>query len=241
MNASEALKRLRARGTPVVTTADAAAAWKLRTDAASQTLRRLAAAGLVFLLRQGLWALDALPHPASLAEYLTAPHAAYVSLQSALYLHGMIDQIPAMLHVASRGRAARVRATAGTFSIHHLPPELFGGFDFDRDSGAKLATPEKARFDLFYLSGTRSRRFRSLPEVELLRSFRRVRIERWIRRIPSQRLRTLTARRLEETVAQQPQRWSISARRIADHRVGHGYQWRHRLVLHPVLCQPAGR
>jgi len=198
MNASEALKRLRALRAPVITTADAATALKLRTDAASQTLRRLAAADLVFSLRKGLWALDALPDPAPLAEHVSAPYPAYVSLQSALYLHGMIDQIPAMLYVASLGRAARVQTAVGMFSIHHLPPELFGGFDFDRGSGAKLATPEKALFDLVYLSGTRSRRFRGLPELELPRGFRPARIQHWIRRIPSQRLRTLATRRLNE-------------------------------------------
>jgi predicted transcriptional regulator of viral defense system len=200
MNASEALGRLRALRAPVITTADAATALKLRTDAASQTLRRLAAAGLVFRVRKGLWALGALPDPASLSEYVTAPYPAYVSLQSALFLRGMIEQVPAVVYVASLGRSALVETAAGAFSVHHLPPELFGGFDFDQDAGAKLATPEKALFDLLYLSGSRSRRFRTLPELELPRGFRRSRVESWIRRIPSQRLRTLTSRRLEEVI-----------------------------------------
>jgi predicted transcriptional regulator of viral defense system len=200
VNASEALRGLRALRVPVITTADAAAALRLRPETASQTLRRLAAAGLVFSVRKGLWTLDALPNQASLAEHITAPYPAYVSLQSALYLRGMIDQIPAMLYVASLGRAARVETAAGTFSVHHLPPGLFGGFEINQDAGAKIATPEKAIFDFLYLSGTRSRTFRALPELELPRSFRRVRVQTWIRRIPSQRLRTLTARRLDEIV-----------------------------------------
>ena len=185
---------------PVITTADAAAALRLRPETASQTLRRLAAAGLVFSVRRGLWTLDMLPDQASLAEHITAPYPAYVSLQSALHLRGMIDQIPAMLYVVSLGRAARVETAAGTYSLHHLPPELFGGFEIDQDAGVKLATPEKAIFDFAYLSGTRSRTFRALPELELPRSFRRGRVRTWIRRIPSRRLRTLTSRRLDEIV-----------------------------------------
>lgn len=200
MNASEALRGLRALRVPVITTADAAAALRLRPETASQTLRRLAAAGLVFSVRRGLWTLDMLPDQASLAEHITAPYPAYVSLQSALHLRGMIDQIPAMLYVVSLGRAARVETAAGTYSLHHLPPELFGGFEIDQDAGVKLATPEKAIFDFAYLSGTRSRTFRALPELELPRSFRRGRVRTWIRRIPSRRLRTLTSRRLDEIV-----------------------------------------
>jgi predicted transcriptional regulator of viral defense system len=200
VNASEALQGLRALGTTVITTADAAAALGLRPDAASQTLRRLAAAGLVSSLRKGLWAIGAVPDAASLLEHATAPHPAYVSLQSALYLRGMIDQVPAVLYAASLGRTGQIETAVGAFSIHHLPPELFGGFDFDRATGAKLATPEKALFDLSYLSGTRSRRFRALPELELPRGFRRRRVDQWVRRIPSRRMRTLTTRRLAELI-----------------------------------------
>ncbi len=201
MNAATALARLRALATPVITTADAAAALELRPDAASQTLRRLQAAGLVLCLRKGLWSLDELPSQAALAEYVTAPYPGYVSLQSALYLRGMIEQVPRVLYVVSLGRATRVDTTAGTFSIHHLPAELFGGYDHDVDTGTKLATGEKALFDLAYLSGTRSRKFRTLPEFELSSAFRPARVRHWVRQIPSQRMRTLALRRVEELLA----------------------------------------
>jgi predicted transcriptional regulator of viral defense system len=201
MNASEALRRLRALQVPVITTADAAAALHLRTDATSQTLRRLREAGLVFSIRKGLWALDAPPASVALVEYVTWPYPGYVSLQSALYMRAMIEQIPSVLYVVSLGRAARIRTAVGAFSLHHLPPELFGGFEQDPGAGAKLATPEKALFDLAYLSGTRSRRFCALPELEIPRTFRPGRLRYWIRRIRSQRMRTLTTRRLEQLAA----------------------------------------
>src|SRR3954465_13979662 len=76
---------------------------------------------------------------------------------------------------------------------------LFGGFEV-LDSGIKLALPEEALVDFLYLSPTRSRLFASLPEVELPRGFRRSAAREWVRRIPSARLRTIVARRLDEVL-----------------------------------------
>jgi predicted transcriptional regulator of viral defense system len=197
MNATEALGRLRALGVRVLTTADAAAALGAGIEATSQTLRRLGRARLVFSLRKGLWALDSLPDPITLAEYVASPYAAYVSLQSALYLRHMIDQIPDLVYVVSLGRRATVRTAVGTYSIHHLPAELFGGFEHDPGTGVKLARAEKALFDVLYLSGTRTRLFRSLPELELPRGFALREVKRWIGTIRSARLRELVSRRLE--------------------------------------------
>jgi predicted transcriptional regulator of viral defense system len=198
VTAIEALRRLRALRVPVLTTADAATALELRTDATSHTLHRLASAGLVHGLRKGLWAVDRLPEPMSLVEYLTLPYPAYVSLQSALYLRQMIEQIPAVVYAITLGRSAKIRTPAAAYSVHHLSAELFGGFAHDPRTGVKLALPEKALFDMLYLSGTRTRLFRSLPELELPPGFRLGEVRRWIARIPSARLRRLTLRRLEE-------------------------------------------
>jgi predicted transcriptional regulator of viral defense system len=201
MNAANALGRLRALRVPVVTTSDAAAALGLRIDAASQTLRRLGRARLVFPLRRGLWAIDALPDRLLLAEYAAAPYPAYVSLQSALYLRGMIEAIPQVVYVVSLARSASVRLAGTVFSVHHLPAELFGGFDRDEQTGAKLARPEKALFDMAYLFGTRSRLFRSVPEIAIARGFKVAEARKWIGSIRSPRLRTLTSNRLDELVA----------------------------------------
>jgi hypothetical protein len=133
----------------------------------------------------------------SLVEYLARPYPAYVSLQSALYLRQMIEQIPAVVYAITLGRSARIRTPAATCSFHHLPAELFGGFEHDPGTGVKLALPEKALFDVLYLSGTRTRLFRSLPELELPPGFRLGEVRRWMARIPSGRLRRLTLRRLE--------------------------------------------
>jgi hypothetical protein len=163
-------------------------------------LKRLGRAGLVTPLRKGVWALAERPDRLVLAEYVTAPYAAYLSLQTALYQHGMIEQIPSMIYLVSLARSARVETALGTYSIHHVQPSLFDGFEV-LDSGIKLALPEKALIDFLYLSPTRARLFAALPELELPRGFRRSVAREWVRRIPSGRLRTIVARRLDEVLA----------------------------------------
>jgi predicted transcriptional regulator of viral defense system len=201
VNATEALRRLRELRVPIVTTSDAAALLDLRVDAASQTLRRLSRARMVVPIRRGLWAVQAEPDLLILAEYAASPYPAYVSLQTALYRHAMIEQIPSVIYVVSVGRSARVSTPLAAYSIHHLPPELFGGFDRDPRTGVKLARPEKALFDMAYLSGTALRLFRSLPELTLPRGFRKGEARRWVQRIRTPRLRAMSEARLEEFMA----------------------------------------
>jgi hypothetical protein len=202
MNAAEALGRLRKLGVPVVTTADAAAVLTLSTAAASQTLRRLARAGLVVPVRKGLWVLDREFDPLLLPEYLTAPYPSYVSLQTALYHHGMISQIPSVTYAVTLARDRRIDTPFGSYSFHHLPPELFGGWAVPPRFGLKLATPEKALADFLYLTPTRTRLFAALPELELPAGFRSAETRAWLRRIRSQRLRTIAENRLVEILTE---------------------------------------
>lgn len=201
MNAGEALGRLKALRAPAATTADAAAVLGLTVEATSHMLRRLAAAGLVTSVRKGVWALAERPDPLALIEYVTAPYPGYLSLQSALYQHGMIEQIPSMIYVVSLARGARIETGIGTYSVHHVQPAFFAGYQSLPDSGVKLALPEKALVDFLYLSPTRGRLFAALPELELPRNFRRRAAHEWVKRIPSLRLQTIVRRQLEQTLA----------------------------------------
>ncbi len=200
MNARDALGRLRALRVPAVTTADTAAVLGISIQAASHTLRRLGSSGLVSPVRKGLWALRDPPDPLALADYVTAPYPSYVSLQSALYLHGMVDQIPAMTYLVSLARSARVRTAVGTYSVHHVRPELFGGAQQDPKSGVRLASPEKALVDFLYLSPTRSRLFAKLPELELPKAFSRRAARTWVASIPPGRTRTIVERELDQVL-----------------------------------------
>jgi predicted transcriptional regulator of viral defense system len=200
VNAREAMARLRRLHVPAATTADAAAVLGLPADGASHTLRRLASSGLVTPVRRGLWALSERPDPLALAEYVTAPYPSYVSLQTALYRRGMVTQIPSMIYLVSLARSDRIETSVGTYSVHHVRPELFGGFEHDPSSGTKLALPEKALFDFLYLSPTRGRLFAALPELELPGGFRRSEVRAWIDRIPSVRSRSIVRDKLDEAL-----------------------------------------
>jgi predicted transcriptional regulator of viral defense system len=178
-------------------TADVAAALQLSTTAATKLLARLGKANLITRLRSGLWLLARkAPNPYGLAEALTAPLPSYVSLQTALYLHGMIDQVPGVYYLVSLARTQRIRTSLGIYSVHHIAPELFDGFE-TRADGTKLATAEKALFDVAYLSGGRSRVFSHLPELELPTRFRTSQLRRWIARIDAPRKRSMVETRVE--------------------------------------------
>ena len=112
----------------------------------------------------------------------------------------MVDQVPSMTFAVTLGRSARVKTSVGTYSLHHVEPRFFDGYEL-LTTGVKLATPEKSLVDLFYLSATRTRFFASLPEVEFPRRFRRSVSRTWVERIPKSRLREVAGRRLEALFA----------------------------------------
>lgn len=197
MNTANALGLLRSLGVPAFTTADASVVLRQSVEAASKTLQRLRGAELVWFIRKGLWTVHDNLQPLVLPEYLTSPQPSYISLQTALQLHGMIEQIPSVVYASTLARTQRIPTSLGTFSVHRIAPSFFGGFDVYPQSGAKIATPEKALLDVFYLSAGRSRLFASLPEVELPADFRTDKARAWIARIPSTRLRTIVTRRFD--------------------------------------------
>ncbi len=192
MSAASVFAKLREIGAPTVTTREAAAALRVSTSSASRALRTLAERGLARRIRHGLWSLaDRTADPRLLASEITRPHPAYISFASALAAHGVIDQIPREISLASTGRAKRVKTSQGTFVVHRVPPRLFGGFDLK--DGVAIATPEKALFDFVYVSQASGRTRQRLPELDLPRSFSRREVDGWIKRISSSRLRELVS------------------------------------------------
>jgi len=185
-------------GQPVIETREAAARLATSTSNASHLLRAAERAGLVRRLRAGLWAIDPSVAPFAVAPYLTAPFPAYVSTWSALARHEMIEQIPASVFVVSLDRSRTVRTSVGQFSIHHITPELFEGFEGDTTSG-NLASAEKALFDLVYTRAPRGGLVH-MPELTLPVGFDRSRQEGWITKIERPRLRTTVARGLQSVL-----------------------------------------
>ena len=199
MSLLNAYSTLEALG-PVVTTAEAAAALRRSTTSASRMLRGLEEAGRVKRVRSGLWSIGSTdPDPYAVASELTSPSPSYVSFLSALNFHGMIDQIPREVSLSSLDRARKIKTSLGTFSVHHLPPELFGGWN--ETPRGRVATPAKAIFDLCYVSVAGTGKPRRVPELELPDPFDRDEIDQWVGRIPSARLATLTRRAVDQTLA----------------------------------------
>lgn len=197
MNQIEALQRLRSLATPVVETRDVAALLQVSASNATTILRRLARSGLIVHLSRGRWLVSDQIDRLALPELLSAPWPAYISLQSALFHHGLIEQIPSVIYAVSPARPRRLRTPLGTVSFHRMPPALFTGFELATSSDAKIATPEKALFDLLYLSPGRSRLFAGLPELTIPRRFRWQRLTQFTALVQSSGRRKLIAERVK--------------------------------------------
>lgn len=189
--------RLQTLGRPVITTGEAAIAWDASLSTAARQLARLAASGLIVKIIHGVWQINhETPDPAVVLPVLTNPYPSYISGWTALSRHGMIEQIPRGVFAVSLDRAKVVSTMFGRFEIHHIHPDLFGGFDGATGIRAGVATAEKALFDIVYLFSTLNGTV-TLPELELPHTFDRGVLRNWTDRVPSTRLRTLATKNLD--------------------------------------------
>jgi predicted transcriptional regulator of viral defense system len=196
MNQIEGLRRLRLLAAPVVETRDVAALLKVSTSNATAILRRLAHKGMIVHLSRGRWLVNEKIDRLALPELILAPYPAYISLQSALFHHGLIEQIPTVIYAVTPTRPRRLRTPIGTISFHRMPPELFQGFELSSGSDAKIATPEKALFDLLYLAPGRSRVFSNPPELTIPRRFKWQRLKEYTELVKSSGRRAYIAERI---------------------------------------------
>ena len=122
-------------------------------------LSRWVKSGKVLQLRRGLYALaepyrKETPHPFTVANQLLTP--SYISLQSALAYYEMIPEaVPHVTSLTSRKRTRTFTTPLGVFSYRSLQPDMFSGFqlvEISPTQRAYLARPEKALFDLVYLT-----------------------------------------------------------------------------------------
>lgn len=178
---------------PLFTTSEVAEAAGMALSNTSRDLARLEKEGMITRIKRGLWAIAT--HP-DFSPYAVVPNLfeydeeGYVSLLTALNLHGMIDQIPRVVQVVTTTQRPRLETPVGTYEFHQVQPELFGGFGPYRGTGNfDIATPEKALFDTLYLSARKGRRFSHLPEVEIPEGFSSMEMDAWIALIDHDPLR----------------------------------------------------
>ena len=177
---------------PVFTTSEIVGLSGKSPSTITQSLNYLQKQGLIIKVHRGIWAeADSRVSPYSIIPFLTPRHRAYVSFISALHLHGMIEQIPQVITLASTCHTRTVHTKMGTFSIHRIAPQFFKGFDWYRGNGNFLiAQPEKALVDSLYLSAHKTKKFGFFPEMSFPKPFSFARARKWVKciSIPSVRL-----------------------------------------------------
>jgi predicted transcriptional regulator of viral defense system len=185
---------------PVFTTHEAAMLSGSSLSNASKMLRTLEGKGLVLKVTHGIWAEagNKKLSPYSVIPLLLPKNRAYVSFISALNLHGIIEQIPKEITLASIVHTKKISTKLGIFSIHRISPSLFDGFDWYRGEGSFLiAEPEKALFDSIYLSTRKKKQFGYFPELYFPKSFSFKKAAGWIDKIPEKRIRSSVGKKLK--------------------------------------------
>ncbi len=184
---------IRQLGRPVFTTAEARAISGRSPSAATQALNYLARQGLIYKIYRGVWTEAGMGRisPYTVIPFLFPRQRAYLSFVSALHLHGVIEQIPQVITLASMSHTKTLRTRIGTFNVHQLAPYFFTGFDWYKGTGSFLiAEPEKALADCLYLSACRKKQFGYFPELHFPKSFSFKKVEDWMKSIPSAMVRT---------------------------------------------------
>ncbi len=185
-----AIKKLKR---PIFTTREAAACAGGSLSNTVQALNHLAKEGVAIKITRGVWGLDmggARFSQYSVIPFLLPRSRVYVSFLSALHLHGIIEQIPQSVMLASTGHTKTVKTKFGTFFFHKISPGFFRGFGWYKGAGDFLiAEPEKALVDCLYLSARKKRQFGHFPELNFPKSFSFKKARGWAREIPDKRLR----------------------------------------------------
>lgn len=113
-----------------------------------RAIQRLLKKRLLLKLSKELYANPlAAPSLEEVASVLYPP--SYISLESALFMHGILEQAPHLLTCVSTNKTKTFRTDLGEIAYFHLKRELFFGYDItDR---VPLAWPEKAALDFVYI------------------------------------------------------------------------------------------
>lgn len=189
----------------VFTTHELAAVSGKSKSTVVQSLNRLVRQGLLMKVYRGVWGesgakglsvFDVIP-------CLFPRQRVYVSFITALHLHGMIEQIPQVITLASTSHTRTIRTKAGVFSVHQITPRFFDGFDWYKGEGSFLiAEPEKAFIDSLYLSGRKKKQFGHFPELHIPPEFSFKKATRWAKRISEEKIRRYVLERLKAMPAQ---------------------------------------
>lgn len=181
------IAHIHALGTAVFSTRELCAVSGRSPSVVSQGLAYLVRQGLVYKVMHGVWAAARLPSQYELIPYVLPKHRAYVSFLSALHLHGIIEQIPQEVALASTAHSREIRTAAGAFAVHHIAASFYSGFGWAANGRYLLAEPEKALVDCLYISAFRKRQFSHFPELNFPREFSFNKAHAWVKAIKNTR------------------------------------------------------
>ena len=183
---------IRKTGRPVFTTHELTALSGKSSSTIIQSLNRLVQQGLLVKVYRSVWSeTGSRPiSPFEIIPHLFPRRRVYVSFISALHLHGIVEQIPQVITLASTSHTSTLSTKAGVFSVHQIVPAFFDGFDWYKGNGNFLiAQPEKALIDSLYLSSRKKKQFGFFPELNFPPEFSFNKAAQWIEHIPEKKIR----------------------------------------------------
>lgn len=128
-----------------------------------QKLSRYLKNYFIFKIKRGLYCFDKEKiNPLVLANILYQP--SYVSCQSALFYYGVIPDVPHSTTSVTTTTTKNIKTSFGDFIYYKFKKELFFGFKALKIGNyfLKIAHPEKALLDFFYLN-----KIKSIDELRL--------------------------------------------------------------------------
>lgn len=190
MNLLQAYQQLKILS-PTFVTKEAAMALGVSHAYASVILSRLAKHKTVVSIARARWAYSDSIDSLLLPNILSFPMKAYISLYSALYYRGLIDQIPSTVFAITNGKTKLFETPLGKISLHSINGFLFTGYEVIGKEGIMMATAEKALFDTLYLAPTKSHIFTRLTELDIPADFHFSYFSSWLKKIKNKSRRVM--------------------------------------------------
>jgi hypothetical protein len=120
----------------------------LSGPALRRAVQRMRQKKILFRLGKGLFANTfALPNLEEVTGFLYPP--SYISLESALFMHGVMDQAPYILSCVTTNKTKPFETDLGEIHYVHIKKDLFFGYEIANQM--PLAFPEKAALDFIYI------------------------------------------------------------------------------------------
>jgi predicted transcriptional regulator of viral defense system len=149
MKSIELLKLLQKINKPFYTISDLEKITHLTRGSLYVALKRWVTGGLIERLAQGIYVpMGGNISLENLAAQLYIPN--YLSFESALAKHGILNLIPYVLSFATTRKTKKYILQKQKIEFRQISPELF--FGYEMKSGIYIASPEKAFIDQVYFA-----------------------------------------------------------------------------------------